>query len=89
MKKALATFRLGIDEAMVDVLSKLTLPQLIKLAEINQLICHFRFDDHNTIERLTKESRIDDLQQVHTCILLSSQLQQKLPGKRGSTMTGG
>ncbi|MFV8935811.1 flagellar transcriptional regulator FlhD, partial [Serratia fonticola] len=42
------------------------------------------FDDHNTIERLTKESRVDDLQQIHTGILLSSHLLKELSGKGGS-----
>ncbi len=60
-EKASAMFRLGIDNSMADALSQLTLPQMVKLAETNQLVCHFRFNDHNTIEHLTKESRVDDL----------------------------
>nr|WP_113866772.1 MULTISPECIES: flagellar transcriptional regulator FlhD [Brenneria]MCV9880409.1 flagellar transcriptional regulator FlhD [Brenneria izbisi]MCV9883763.1 flagellar transcriptional regulator FlhD [Brenneria izbisi]NMN91138.1 flagellar transcriptional activator FlhD [Brenneria salicis ATCC 15712 = DSM 30166]RBP62334.1 flagellar transcriptional activator FlhD [Brenneria salicis ATCC 15712 = DSM 30166]RLM30577.1 flagellar transcriptional activator FlhD [Brenneria salicis ATCC 15712 = DSM 30166] len=80
-EKASAMFRLGIDETMADVLMQLTLPQMVKLAETNQLICHFRFDDHNTIKRLTQESRVDDLQQIHTGILLSSHLLQQLTSK--------
>ncbi|PPS59219.1 hypothetical protein CRX72_15735 [Pantoea sp. BRM17] len=43
-------------------------------AETNQLVCQFRFTDHNLINRLTQESRVDDLQQIHTGILLSSRL---------------
>jgi flagellar transcriptional activator FlhD len=72
--KASAMFRLGIDNAMADALSQLTLPQMVKLAETNQLLCQFRFDDHETIMRLTQDSRVDDLQQIHTGILLSSRL---------------
>lgn len=83
-EKASAMFRLGIDETMAETLSQLTLPQMVKLAETNQLICHFRFTDHNTIECLTKESRVDDLQQIHTGILLSSHLLKQLSGKDGS-----
>ena len=67
-------FRLGIDEPMADALQQLTLPEMVKLAETNQLVCQFRFTDHNLINRLTQESRVDDLQQIHTGILLSSRL---------------
>jgi len=73
-EKASAMFRLGIDEAMADALSQLTLPEMVKLAETNQLVCQFRFTDHQLIDRLTQESRVDDLQQIHTGILLSSRL---------------
>lgn len=90
-EKASAMFRLGIDEAMADVLAQLTLPEMVKLAETNQLICQFRFNDHTTINRLTQESRVDDLQQIHTGILLSSRLlrnasakEDGLPKKRAS-----
>ena len=72
--KASAMFRLGINEAMAKVLGELTLPQMVKIAETNQLVCQFRFDDAQTITRLTQESRVDDLQQIHTGILLSTRL---------------
>ena len=44
--KASAMFRLGINEEMATTLAALTLPQMVKLAETNQLVCHFRFDSH-------------------------------------------
>ncbi|MEZ2582997.1 flagellar transcriptional regulator FlhD [Kluyvera intermedia] len=72
--KASAMFRLGINEDMAKVLGELTLPQMVKLAETNQLVCQFRFDNAQTITRLTQESRVDDLQQIHTGILLSTAL---------------
>lgn len=72
--KPSAMFRLGISEEMASTLVELTLPQMVKLAETNQLICQFRFDDHQTITRLTQDSRVDDLQQIHTGILLSNHL---------------
>jgi flagellar transcriptional activator FlhD len=67
-------FRLGINEEMATSLGGLTLPQMVKLAETNQLVCQFRFDSPQAISRLTQESRVDDLQQVHTGILLSTRL---------------
>ena len=72
--KASAMFRLGINEEMATMLGGLTLPQMVKLAETNQLVCQFRFDNPQTITRLTQESRVDDLQQIHTGILLSTRL---------------
>ncbi|EBG1721321.1 flagellar transcriptional regulator FlhD [Salmonella enterica] len=72
--RASAMFRLGINEEMANTLGALTLPQMVKLAETNQLVCHFRFDDHQTITRLTQDSRVDDLQQIHTGIMLSTRL---------------
>ncbi|EYU16953.1 MULTISPECIES: flagellar transcriptional regulator FlhD [Photorhabdus] len=80
-EKASAMFRLGISDSMADTLSELTLPQLVKLAETNQLVCNFRFEDSETIQQLTRESRVDDLQQIHTGILLSTHLFQKLSSK--------
>ena len=71
-EKASAMFRLGIDEPMADTLARLTLPEMVKLAETNQLVCQFRFNDHTTISRLTQESRVDDLQQIQNGIMLSS-----------------
>lgn len=52
--KASAMFRLGINEEMATMLGGLTLPQMVKLAETNQLVCQFRFDDAQTITRLTR-----------------------------------
>lgn len=72
--KASAMFRLGINEEMATTLVELTLPQMVKLAETNQFVCQFRFSDHKTITRLTQDSRVDDLQQIHTGILLSTRL---------------
>ncbi|HBV40009.1 MAG TPA: flagellar transcriptional regulator FlhD [Erwinia sp.] len=90
-EKASAMFRLGLDEQMADALAQLTLPEMVKLAETNQLVCQFRFTDHATINRLTQDSRVDDLQQIHTGILLSSRLlrnasakNDELPKKRAS-----
>ncbi|NIF31307.1 flagellar transcriptional regulator FlhD [Enterobacter sp. Cy-643] len=72
--KASAMFRLGIAEDMANTLGELTLPQMVKLAETNQLICQFRFSESQAITRLTQDSRVDDLQQIHTGILLSTRL---------------
>lgn len=73
-----AGFRLGLDDATIDSLKDLTLPQLIKLSATNQLICRLRVDNEIIIEHLTKDSRIDALQKIHTGIILSTQLLNSL-----------
>ena len=70
--KSSAMFRLGVDESMANKLAELTLPELVKLAETNQLICKLRFIDYTIIQQLTRESRVDDMQQIHTGIMLAS-----------------
>lgn len=52
-----------------------------------------RFDNAQTITRLTQESRVDDLQQIHTGILLSTRLLNEAsgsgepPARKGLTMS--
>ncbi|MEA9389687.1 flagellar transcriptional regulator FlhD [Acerihabitans sp. TG2] len=70
--KPLAMFRLGIDGAMADTLRNLAPSQMTKLSDASQLLCQFRFDEHQTVKLLTQDSRVDELQQLHTGILLSS-----------------
>lgn len=73
-----ASFRLGLNDATIDSLKDLSLPQLIKLSATNQLICRLRVDNEMIIEHLTKDSRIDALQKIHTGIILSTQLLNSL-----------
>lgn len=72
--KFAAGFRLGLPEETIDIIKDLTLPQLIKLSTTSQLICRLRLDNEMVINCLTKDSRIDALQQIHTGIMLSTDL---------------
>lgn len=72
--KIAAGFRLGLNDATMETLKGLTLPQLIKMSATGQLICRLRIEDEMVIECLTKDSRIDALQRLHTGIILSSNL---------------
>lgn len=76
--KFAAGFRLGLPEATIDTIKDLSLPQLIKLASTNQLICRLRIDNETVIDMLTKNSRIEALQQIHTGIILSTSLLNSL-----------
>ncbi len=82
--KYLATFRLGLSDATIDILKDLSLPQLIKLSSTGQLICRLRLDNEDVIECLTKDSRIDALQRIHTGIILSTELLDSLSDKSSS-----
>jgi len=76
--KPSAMFRLGVCEDIAILLGKLTLTQMSKLSQTNQLICKFRFTDEHSIFCLTQESRVDGLKQVHTGILLSTHLMNEM-----------
>ena len=76
--KFAAGFRLGLSGNTIDNLKELSLPQLMKLASTNQIICRLRVDNEVVIENLTKDSRIEALQQIHTGIILSTDLLNSL-----------
>lgn len=86
--KFAAGFRLGLSEGTIDNLKELSLPQLMKLATTNQLICRLRVDDEVVIENLTKDSRIEALQQIHTGIILSTNLLNALSEEEAITAEG-
>ncbi|KML24111.1 transcriptional regulator [Leclercia adecarboxylata] len=77
-----AGFRLGLTEETLDIIKELTLPQLIKLSTTNQLICRLRIDNEAVIDSLTKDSRIEALQKIHTGIILSTELLNSLSEQR-------
>jgi len=78
-----AFYRLGIEEPLAEKIKDLSLNEMVKLAETNQLICKLRFEEIDIIEKLTQDSRVDDLQQIHTGIMLASHLlQSRTGGKR-------
>ncbi|MDR0806664.1 MAG: flagellar transcriptional regulator FlhD [Enterobacteriaceae bacterium] len=72
--KFVAGFRLGLDESTIETLNDLSLPKLIKLSSTSQLICRLRIDNERVLNCLTRDSRIDALQSIHTGIILSTDL---------------
>ncbi|MWP49015.1 MULTISPECIES: flagellar transcriptional regulator FlhD [unclassified Gilliamella] len=76
--KVMAMYRLGIDEKTADILSSLSTSQMLVLSETNQLIFQLRFENAEMMKKLTEESRIRDIKQMHTGILLSSLLLDSL-----------
>ena len=67
-----------------DILKDLSLPRLIKLSSTGQLICRLRIDNEAVIDCLTKDSRIEALQSLHTGIILSTDLLNSLSGDEPS-----
>ncbi len=76
--KLSAIFRLGLSESIINMLKGLSLSQLIKISSTDQLICRLRIDNDIVIDCLTKDSRIDALQNIHTGIILSTELLNSL-----------
>ncbi|MFC0267343.1 flagellar transcriptional regulator FlhD [Kushneria aurantia] len=66
-----AMFRLKISEQMADTLVSLPISQLAKLANSNQLLCHFSLTDATQLASLTSDQREDDLKRTHAAILLA------------------
>jgi flagellar transcriptional activator FlhD len=72
--KAQATFRLGIDTDLADMIASLSSAQLLKIASSNMLLCRFRFDDRTVWDLITSHSkdRETGMGSVHAAILLGS-----------------
>ena len=51
--RAQALFRLGVSEAVADIIAALTPGQILKVASGNRLMCRFRFDDELVWSLLT------------------------------------
>lgn len=68
-----ALYRLGLSQEVADVLRRLSLSQLMRLASSNALLCRFRFDDGNMLSALSKDTLDGVLQQAHATVLLAGQ----------------
>ena len=73
--KVSAMYRLGINQDVSDIIEKLTVSQLLKMASSNSLLCRFRFNDALIAELLSNENRGDSnaVSQSHAAILLAGQ----------------
>ncbi|HEX5364341.1 MAG TPA: flagellar transcriptional regulator FlhD [Gallionella sp.] len=81
--RAAAIFRLGISQNMVDVIDKLTPPQVIKMASSNILLCRFRFDENLLLNMLTDYSKDRLMADAHTTIMMAGQGVEDLVPERG------
>lgn len=69
--KASAMFRLGITQELADLLSSLSLSQIVKLAASNMLLCSFRIDNAPMLAVATEE-KATGLQAAHMSILMAA-----------------
>ncbi|SAK57290.1 transcriptional activator FlhD [Caballeronia pedi] len=71
--RAIGMFRLGLSAELADLLSGLTLAQVVKLASSDNLLCAFRFNDHTMLSALTQPAKNADIAPTHAAILLAGQ----------------
>ncbi|WP_109480868.1 flagellar transcriptional regulator FlhD [Paraburkholderia sp. C35] len=71
--RAVGMFRMGLSAEVADILSRLSLAQIVKLASSEQLLCSFRFNDHALLSALTHTSKHAEVSATHAAILLAGQ----------------
>lgn len=74
--RAGATLLLGIGAEVADMLLAMTVPQLIKLATTQFLLCTFRMADL-PLARALDERKQSALQQAHLSILMTGSMNQR------------
>ncbi|KND58018.1 Flagellar transcriptional activator FlhD [Candidatus Paraburkholderia schumanniana] len=72
--RAIGMFRLGLSAELADLLSGLTLAQVVKLASSANLLCAFRSNDHTMLSALlVQPAKNADIAPTHAAILLAGQ----------------
>ena len=71
-------FRLGISAELAEILGNLTIAQVVKVANINQLLCRFRMDDRTFLSALADKGRSEIHQNRHAAILMAGQPAEQL-----------
>lgn len=66
-------FKLGLSAQMADLLHMLTPAQTIKLAQSEDIVCDFRFNDAAMVTALTTLDKGLDATATHAAILLAAQ----------------
>lgn len=69
--KFFAGLRLGMNKQVIDFIDSLNPEALYKLSRVNLLICELRVNDENLLKILSKESRVDGLQPIHSGLILA------------------
>ena len=71
--KPAAICRLGISEAIANILDSLSNAQVLKLASGASMLTRFRFDDAAVLGMLTHDKKERSLSLSHSAILLAAQ----------------
>lgn len=69
--RAMAMFRLKVDEELADLLASLSARQLGQLSRTNQLLCQLSVGDPGQLQALVQQRREHGLAHTHTSMLLS------------------
>ncbi len=69
--KAAAMLRLGISAGMADLLVGMSLPEVIRIAASNFVLCAFRLDELPSLRTVMQGAGQSSLQQAHISILLA------------------
>ncbi|MEM6051523.1 flagellar transcriptional regulator FlhD [Erwinia sp. P7711] len=77
-----AGFYLGIDDELLNLLNNLPLPELLRLASVDRVICQLRIESEAVLKGITKNSRLEALQSIHAGIILSTDLLHGLNNKQ-------
>ena len=75
--KAAAMLRLGTSPEMADLLISMSLPEVIRVANSNFVLCGFRLDDLPVFRTVMQGSSQGSLQQAHLSILLAGAQNQQ------------
>jgi flagellar transcriptional activator FlhD len=71
--KPAAIYRLGVSQAIADMLDSLSNSQLIKLASSSVMLTRFRFDDAQILGMLTQHNKGYAQSLAHSAILMAGQ----------------
>lgn len=72
--RAQALYRLGLSEAVADIIEGLSAGQLLKIAASNALVCAFRYNDEMVWNLLTSHGKDRHAAGVHAAILMAERL---------------
>lgn len=67
-----AMFRLKVDEAMADFLASLSVQQVSKLANANQLLCRLGHEEVEPLRQVVDNPREQGLAHFHSSLLMAS-----------------
>ena len=74
--RAEALYRLGLSEAVADIIGALSAGQILKIAASNLLMCAFRYNDDLVWNLLTGHSRDGGAAGMHAAILMAGRSAQ-------------
>lgn len=70
--RKMAMFRLHMDEAMADLISSLTIGQMLKISGSGQLLCAMALPSASKLSGILSNERSSSLVQIHTALMLAS-----------------